>query len=68
MKSYELNSSKSYKEKMMAKRYRRLNNKYFKYTYYVGVDATDGGTKQGELIASYLNKRYVQSVLEAGKK
>lgn len=41
-----------------------MNNKYFKYTYYVGVDAADGGTKQGELIKEYLNQRYVESVLD----
>lgn len=38
-----------------------MNNRYFKYTYFVGVDAAYGGAEQGKLIVDYLNNRYIQS-------
>lgn len=39
-----------------------MNNKFFKYTYYVGVDAVDGGRVQGEMIKNYLEDRYLESI------
>ncbi len=42
-----------------------MNNKFFKYTYFVGVDAAYGGKEQGKMIVSYLNERFKESV---GKK
>ena len=41
--------------------YDTMNNKYFRYTYYVGVDAINGGEVQGNMIVDYLNDRYVES-------
>ncbi len=37
-----------------------MNNKYFKYTYYVGFDAKQGGELQGQMIRAWLNKTYIE--------
>lgn len=37
-----------------------MQNKYFKYTYYVGFDAHQGGDLQGQLIKLWLNKQYIE--------
>ena len=42
-----------------------MNNKFFKYTYFVGVDAAYGGKVQGQMILDYLNRCYVNSMKEA---
>ncbi len=39
-----------------------MNNKYFKYTYFVGVDAVYGGKEQGEMIRNYLERQYLESL------
>lgn len=39
-----------------------MNNKFFKYTYFVGVDAAYGGKVQGKMITDYLNQKYLKSV------
>lgn len=39
-----------------------MNNKFFKYTYYVGVDAAYGGRRQGQMILSYLERQYIKSL------
>ena len=39
-----------------------VNNKFFKYTYYVGVDNVIGGQVQGELIRGYLDYLYLKSI------
>lgn len=36
-----------------------MNNKYFKYVYYVGFDAKQGGELQGHMVKAWLNKTYV---------
>lgn len=36
-----------------------MNNKYFKYTYYIGFDAKQGGELQGEMVKAWLNKQYM---------
>lgn len=41
-----------------------MNNKYFKYTYYVGFDAKQGGELQGQMIRSWLNKTYIEKAKE----
>lgn len=41
-----------------------MNNKYFKYTYYVGFDAKQGGELQGQMIRSWLNKTYIENAKE----
>lgn len=38
-----------------------MNNKYFKYTYYIGFDAKQGGELQGQMIKSWLNKTYIEN-------
>ncbi|MCQ2787113.1 MAG: hypothetical protein MJ199_01790, partial [Bacilli bacterium] len=38
-----------------------MNNKYFKYTYYVGFDAKQGGELQGQMIRAWLNKTYIEN-------
>lgn len=35
-----------------------MNNKYFKYTYYIGFDAKQGGELQGEMVKAWLDKTY----------
>ncbi|MCQ2795120.1 MAG: substrate-binding domain-containing protein [Bacilli bacterium] len=37
-----------------------MNNKYFKYTYYIGFDAAQGGELQGQMVKSWLNKKYME--------
>ncbi|MCQ2795119.1 MAG: substrate-binding domain-containing protein [Bacilli bacterium] len=39
-----------------------MNNKYFKYTYFVGVDASYGGQEQGNMIVRYLERQYENSI------
>ena len=39
-----------------------MNNKYFKYTYFVGVDAAYGGQAQGRMIVNYLERQYEKSI------
>ena len=39
-----------------------MNNKYFKYTYFVGVDAPYGGQEQGKMIVNYLERQYEESL------
>ncbi len=39
-----------------------MNNKYFKYTYFVGVDASYGGQEQGNMIVRFLDRQYQKSV------
>ncbi|MCQ2793982.1 MAG: substrate-binding domain-containing protein [Bacilli bacterium] len=41
-----------------------MNNKYFKYTYYVGSSASQGGEAQGDLIKKCLNNLYVKAEKE----
>lgn len=36
-----------------------MNNKYFKYTYYIGFDAKQGGELQGQMVKAWLNKQYM---------
>jgi len=36
-----------------------MNNKYFKYVYYVGFDAKQGGELQGKMVRAWLNKAYI---------
>ena len=38
-----------------------MNNKYFKYTYYVGFDAKQGGELQGKMIKAWLDKTYSET-------
>lgn len=38
-----------------------MHNKYFKYTYYVGFGAKQGGDLQGKMVASWLNQKYVET-------
>ena len=44
-----------------------MNNKYFRYTYFVGVDAQYGGQEQGKMIVNYLNRQYIKSMKENRK-
>ncbi|MCQ2796440.1 MAG: substrate-binding domain-containing protein [Bacilli bacterium] len=39
-----------------------MNNRYFKYTYFVGVDAAYGGRVQGKMIVDYLDQCYLETV------
>lgn len=41
-----------------------MNNKYFKYTYYVGFDAKQGGELQGQMVRAWLNKTYIEHAKE----
>ena len=38
-----------------------MNNKFFKYTYYIGFGAKAGGDLQGKTITSWLNYKYVEN-------
>ncbi|MCQ2752855.1 MAG: substrate-binding domain-containing protein [Bacilli bacterium] len=44
--------------------YNVMNNRYFKYTYYVGSSAEQGGQAQGDLIKKCLNTLYVKAEKE----
>ena len=41
-----------------------MNNKYFKYTYYIGFDAKQGGELQGKMVKAWLNDTYIKSFNE----
>ena len=38
-----------------------MNNKYFKYTYYIGFDAEQGGELQGNMVKAWLNRAYIEN-------
>lgn len=38
-----------------------MHNKFFKYTYYVGFGASDGGNLQGEMVRAWLNHTYIMN-------
>ena len=40
-----------------------MNNKYFKYTYYIGFDAAQGGELQGQMVKAWLNKTYMEQFI-----